>query len=80
MMRFLLRQGAAASSICAAAWLLVAPAHAAIEHVIVISVDGLRGDFLETLLAESPAEFPNFVRLRDSSALRMRRGAKPATR
>ena len=48
---------------------LFAPsARADIEHVIAISVDGLRGDLLETFLANTPEQFPNFVRLRDSSA------------
>ena len=39
-----------------------------IQHVIVISVDGLRGDFLQTFIDGSPSMFPNFVRLRNMSA------------
>lgn len=49
--------------------LAIAPrARAEIQHVIAISVDGLRGDFLRTFLETAPPEFPNFVRLRDTSA------------
>jgi hypothetical protein len=43
-------------------------ARAEIEYVIAISVDGLRGDFLQTFIETAPAEFPNFVRLRNQSA------------
>jgi hypothetical protein len=43
-------------------------AGAAVEHVIAISVDGLRGDLLEKFLEETPQDFPNFIRLRDSGA------------
>ena len=43
-------------------------ASAAIENVIAISVDGLRGDYLQTIIAATPASFPNFIRLRDSGA------------
>ena len=39
-----------------------------IQYVIAISVDGLRGDFLQTFIDGSPATFPNFVRLRNASA------------
>jgi hypothetical protein len=39
-----------------------------IEYVIAISVDGLRGDFLQTFIDTAPSEFPNFVRLRNQSA------------
>src|SRR5687767_5336990 len=46
----------------------IAPAQAEIQHVIAISVDGLRGDFLQTFVDTAPAEFPNFVRLRNSGA------------
>jgi predicted AlkP superfamily pyrophosphatase or phosphodiesterase len=43
-------------------------ARAAVEHVIAISVDGLRGDLLQKFLEETPQDFPNFVRLRNSGA------------
>lgn len=52
----------------AALSLLPAAARADIQHVIAISVDGLRGDFLQTFIDGSPASFPNFVRLRNMSA------------
>lgn len=45
-----------------------------IEHVILISVDGLRGDFLKTFIdqtaAQAPAsqEFPNFLKFRNAAA------------
>ena len=39
-----------------------------IRHVIAISVDGLRGDFLQGFVNTTPAEFPNFIRLREMSA------------
>src|SRR5687768_6154442 len=42
------------------------PLRAEIQHVIAISVDGLRGDFLQTFVDGAPAEFLNFVRLRDA--------------
>jgi predicted AlkP superfamily pyrophosphatase or phosphodiesterase len=41
---------------------------AEIKHVIAISIDGGRGDFLRTFIDTAPAEFPNFKRLRDASA------------
>ncbi|MBM3846326.1 MAG: hypothetical protein FJ405_08575 [Verrucomicrobia bacterium] len=34
-----------------------------VQHVIHISVDGLGGTYLEQYISESPAEFPNFLRL-----------------
>lgn len=40
-----------------------------IQYVIAISVDGLRGDFLRQFIETAPAQFPNFVRLRDTSAV-----------
>ena len=43
-------------------------ASAGIQHVIAISVDGLRGDFLETFVVGSPATFPNFARLKNTGA------------
>jgi len=36
-----------------------------VGHVILISVDGLRGDFLETRINDSPLLYPNFKRLVD---------------
>lgn len=44
------------------------PAKAEIQHVIAISVDGLRGDFLKTFVDTAPADFPNFARLRNAGA------------
>lgn len=41
---------------------------AGIKHVLLISVDGLRGDLLEGLLASSPEKYPNFRKLRDGGA------------
>ena len=43
-------------------------ASAGIQYVIAISVDGLRGDFLETFVVGSPATFPNFARLKNTGA------------
>ena len=43
-------------------------AEAAIQNVIAISVDGLRGDYLQTIIETTPASFPNLIRLRNSSA------------
>lgn len=50
--------------------LAIAPGlvRAEIEYVVVISVDGLRGDFIQTFINTAPAEFPNFIRLRNQSA------------
>lgn len=45
-----------------------ATSRAEIQYVIAISVDGLRGDFLQTFIDTAPASFPNFVRLRNASA------------
>lgn len=39
-----------------------------IQHVIYISVDGLRGHFIQTFIETAPSQFPNFVRLRNTSA------------
>jgi hypothetical protein len=44
--------------------LSAAAAHAEIQHVIAISVDGLRGDLLQSFVSASPQDFPNFIRLR----------------
>ena len=41
---------------------------ASVQHVIFISCDGLRGDFLESLIANRPATFPNFKRLKEEGA------------
>lgn len=51
-------------------WLGFLPAvvRSEIQYVIAISVDGLRGDFLQTFIDTAPATFPNFVRLRNASA------------
>ena len=48
--------------------LLPATLRAEIQHVIAISVDGFRGDFLQSFVDGAPATFPNFVRLRNMSA------------
>jgi hypothetical protein len=45
-----------------------ATGRAEITHILAISIDGLRGDFLQQLLREAPEEFPNFIRLRETSA------------
>ena len=37
-------------------------------HVILISVDGLRGDLLQALMDSTPASYPNFNRLRKEGA------------
>jgi hypothetical protein len=55
-------------SLIALSILTTVQAHAAIENVIAISVDGLRGDYLQTMIAATPASFSHFIRLRDSSA------------
>jgi hypothetical protein len=39
-----------------------------VDYVIHVSVDGMRGDLLKDLVANSPAEYPNFHRLRTQSA------------
>ena len=41
---------------------------AEVQHVIAISVDGLRGDYLQTFVTSAPTNFPNLVRLRDAGA------------
>ena len=41
---------------------------ASVQHVIFISCDGLRGDFLESLIANRPAMYPNFKRLKEEGA------------
>src|SRR4051812_16962309 len=43
-------------------------ARAEVTYVIAISIDGGRGDFLQTFIETAPTEFPNFKRLRDRSA------------
>ncbi len=43
-------------------------AQAAIQYLIAISVDGCRGDFLQTFIETQAASFPNFVKLRNMSA------------
>jgi hypothetical protein len=48
--------------------ILAGAAKAEVNHVIHISVDGLRGDFLETLINSSPLLYPNFKRLFDEGA------------
>ena len=48
--------------------LLPTTSRSEIQHVIAISVDGFRGDFLQTFIDGSPATFPNLVRLRNASA------------
>ena len=64
------RSSKTAALLCASI-LFLAPApkvEAAIQYVIAISVDGCRGDFLQTFVETTPANFPNFVRLRNMSA------------
>lgn len=53
-----------------AIYLLAGTTHAsaAVEHVIHISVDGLRGDFLKTRVETLPHLYPNFKRLVDEGA------------
>jgi hypothetical protein len=43
------------------------PLRAEIQHVIAISIDGGRGDFIRDFIVNAPSEFPNFKRLRDQS-------------
>lgn len=54
----------------ALAWLSIlwVPAEAKVRHVIHISVDGLRGDLLESLVANSPSLYPGFLRFVDEGA------------
>lgn len=40
---------------------------AEIQYVIAISIDGGRGDFIQSFIATAPTEFPSFKRLRDQS-------------
>ncbi|MES2924401.1 MAG: alkaline phosphatase [Verrucomicrobiota bacterium] len=47
---------------------LAARCSAAIDHVVLISVDGLRGDLLRTMVETAPQEVPAFVWLRDHGA------------
>ena len=54
--------------VLAAIGLFPATSRSEVRHVIAISVDGLRGDFLQTFIDTAPATFPNFVRLRNASA------------
>ena len=49
----------------------LAPASRAIteiQYVIAISIDGGRGDYIQTFIETAPAEFPGLKRLRDMSA------------
>ncbi len=39
-----------------------------IRYVIAVSIDGGRGDFIQTFIDTAPLEFPNFKRLRDMGA------------
>jgi hypothetical protein len=48
--------------------LLGTHAHAGVDYVIAISVDALRGDYLQTFVDTAPAEFDGFVRLRNRGA------------
>ncbi len=41
---------------------------AQVQHVVHISVDGLRGDFLQDRINNSPALYPNFKRFQDEGA------------
>ncbi|MEX0979137.1 MAG: alkaline phosphatase family protein [Pirellulales bacterium] len=43
-------------------------AAAGVQHVIHISVDGLRGDYLQTRIGTSPLLYPNFKRFVDQGA------------
>ncbi len=52
----------------ALATVCLSPTRAKIDYVIAISIDGGRGDFIETFIETAPTEFPNFKRLRDLSA------------
>ena len=52
----------------AALGFLPATSRSEIQYVIAISVDGLRGDYLQAFIDTTPATFPNFVRLRNASA------------
>jgi hypothetical protein len=45
-----------------------AESDAAIEHVIAISVDGLRGDMVQAFVSGNPGDFPNFIRLQNRGA------------
>ena len=44
------------------------PGGARVQHVILITVDGLRGDLLRNLMDNAPATYPNFNRLRSQGA------------
>ncbi|WP_168205499.1 alkaline phosphatase family protein [Bythopirellula goksoeyrii] len=48
--------------------LAVETSFAAVSHVIHISIDGLRGDLLESYINSSPQDFPNFKRFVDEGA------------
>jgi len=39
-----------------------------IEYVVAMSLDGLGGTYLQSYVSNSPAQFPNFVRLRNEGA------------
>jgi hypothetical protein len=47
------------------------PIDVAVSHVVQISLDGLGAKYLEAYVANSPAQFPNFVRLMRESAFTM---------
>jgi hypothetical protein len=51
-----------------AAFLAIAPAAEAADYVIHISVDGLRADLLQNLIATDPAHYGNFKRFIDEGA------------
>jgi hypothetical protein len=38
-------------------------AHAAIQYVIVVIIDGGRGDFIQTFIETAPSEFPELYQL-----------------
>lgn len=67
---------AATGAASAIAWLALAdgpgdggtPGTPDIQHVILITVDGLRGDLLKNLMDSSAATYPNFNRLRSEGA------------
>lgn len=68
---------AAAGAASALAWIALAdipvpgapPAATGIQHVVLITVDGLRGDLLKNLMDTAPAAYPNFNRLRSEGAV-----------
>lgn len=50
------------------AFAAISSAEAKVERVLLISVDGMRGDFLQTIIETAPQEVPNFIRLRNMGA------------